>query len=213
MALPSVIEKALKSETSSLMPTITVIWTEKRDPPLTAVEYGQATGFKRFDHKKTFSQTEKVGVTWQADGCYGQAFQQVFQPSDTDRTIIRFNLRHTFDGKIFYQHSANPNEIHLVERSDFENQAASDEYINMHYFKYMGFPLPSSPKELEHHVPLSSAILLLLAADDTRLTTVDTIKLGDTSVIRLRIERPALARDHRRCGRRRKIRGRGDILS
>jgi hypothetical protein len=180
---------ALDREAAAFSPTITLAWDEHREPPLTPKEYADATGFKRFDHHKTFSQDEKVNLTWQSDGHYLLAYRQLFHPSGTDRTILRFNLHFSFDGTTFYLRGANPGEDHSLTRSDFQNEEDSDDDINMDYFAFMGFPLPADPDELQKHQPLRSAVQLLLKSDDTQLIAIEPATIDNHKLVELQLKR------------------------
>ena len=189
--LPAEISDALKNEASALSPSVTVAWTEDFQPPLTPKEYADATGNKQFDQTKTFTRQEKMNLTWQSDGHYFLAFHQFFLPSGTDKPIPRFNVRHSFDGTLFYQHGANPGEAHSVIRSDFQDfgAAVAGEYINMDYFQSMGFPLPVTGEELQKLKPLRASILQLIDANDTRLAAVEPVTIDGQNLTRVKIKR------------------------
>ena len=174
---------------AGLSPWVTVAWDQVRDPPLTADEYAEETGFKKFNHKNTFIETRHLVFTWNSQGRYIAVHKEHFQPTGTEKIIPRFNLTDTFDGKIFYELGANPGEGHCLTRCDFENEEDAD--IEDDYFNWIGFPLPDDSDSLKYHVPTKPAIVSLLDDGGAKLTAVENLTLNGTPVVRLTLERAA----------------------
>jgi hypothetical protein len=195
--LPDQIKKALDTEAAALGPSISVQWSGQMDPPLTSDRFKVATGLKKFDRKKTFTQLDDGSTTWCADGRFLSIYNQSFAPSGTNRIIHRFKAEHSYDGKLFYFHTANPGEIHLIGRRDinYEAQHEDDEVFDAEYFQDIGLPLPITASQVQRHAPLTPEILQTLSSPDTRLAAVENVQLSGAPAVLLRIIRgPQAAR-------------------
>ena len=213
LTLPPAIRAALQRSAGALAPGITISWTVRRDPPLTAREYAGVAGSQNFDHHKTFTEENRVILTWRvADGHYLESVKTIFHPSESDRRIVRFNMQYSYDGQMFFTHTANPDEVHSLQRIQL-NEEDHDNMLDLGYLNAMDLHPPLTNAELTRHQNFSAGLysplfdqfskdvdlesgnwitpglLSLLNTHLARLTAIDTITLDPGHPLtRLRLE-------------------------